>query len=235
MSLLTICQDACYETGVRAPTTIVGNSDSTARQLLRLANRVGEEVSQDHAWQALVSEHTITLVSGTQTYALPSDIRWEVPDTTWNRTDNRRVINPLSASQWAREKGWSTIGGLELEARIKGNLFEIEETVGASEDGDSIVFEYISNKWAQTALSVAQHKFQADTDTCILCEELITEGVVWRFKKAKGLDDWQKDESDFNRLKEKMKARDGGSRKISLGGLQKDYILAVNVPDRGFG
>ena len=236
MSLLSICQDVCYETGVIAPSTIVGNTDSTARQLFRLANRTGEELSQaSPPWEFLISEHTITLVSGTQTYALPSDIRWQVPDTTWNRTDDRRVVNPLSAKEWATEKGYETVGGLELEARIKGNLFEIEQDVGSGEDGDIIAFEYISDKWAQTNVGVAQKKFQSDTDSCLLCEELITQGILWRFKKAKGLDDWVSDERSFELLKAKMLARTGGSRSISMGGKRLDLILGVNVPDRGFG
>jgi len=237
MSLLSICQDALYEIGIDAPSTIAGNTANTdALQLFRLANREGEYLSQmTPPWQILYSEHTITLVTGTQTYALPSDMRYIVPTTTWNRTDQRPVVNPVSPAEWAFLKGWTTINGLNLRARIRGDLFEVEQDVSASENGDSIVFEYVSHNWSKDSGGTPQRKFTADTDEARLDEELITQGVVWRFKKAKGIDNWQMDFEQYMELMEAQKARDQGSRIIYAGGSEFGRYLGINVSDRDYG
>jgi hypothetical protein len=233
MSLLTLCQDVAYEVGFPAPDSIVGNTDQTAQQLFRLANREGEALSQAHNWQVLTEEGSITLVTADQDYALPGDFRYIVPMTTWNRSDKRIVINPVTSEQWQFLKGWTTINGLNLRARIRGNEMEFEQTIAAGDNGKSIYFEYLSKNWAADSGGTSQHKFQADTDTGRLDEELITQGVVWRFKKAKGLD-WEPDFQEYTNLLNKKKARDGGARKLSMGG-ERIHTVGVNVPDKGFG
>jgi len=236
MSLLTVCQDALHEIGIDAPSTIVGNTaNSDALQIFRLANREGEYLSQKHPWQILYTEHTITLVLGTQTYALPTDMRWIVPNTTWNRTDQRPVVNPVSPAEWAFLKGWTTINGLNLRARFRGDLFEIEQTVSASEAGDSIVFEYVSHNWAADSGGTPQRKFSADTDTSRIDEELLTQGVMWRFKKAKGIDNWKMDYEQYLDLLMLQMERDGGSRTIYMGGSEFGRYLGINVSDRDYG
>jgi len=236
MSLLSICQDAFYEIGIDAPSTIVGNTaDTNALQIFRLANREGEYLSQYHPWQVLYTENTITLVSGTQTYSVPTDMRWIIPSTTWNRTDQRPVVNPVSPAEWAFLKGWTTINGLNLRARIRAGLFEVEQTVGASENGDEIVFEYVSDKWAADSGGTAQKKFSADTDTARIDEELITQGVVWRFKKAKGIDNWQMDYEQYQELILSQVARDHGARTLYMGGSEFGRYLGINVSDRDYG
>lgn len=234
MSLLTICQDAADEIGFPQPTSIVGNSDSNAKQLLRLANREGEELSQKTNWQELVTETSITLATGTQTYALASDLRWIIPNTTWNRSDKRIVITPLSSREWQFLKGWATITGLNLRARIRAGNIEFEQTIAAADNGKSVYYEYISNKWAETSGGTAQRKFQADTDVCRLDEELVTQGVVWRFKKAKGLD-WQEDYQFYIQLRDSQISRDGDQRRVSFGDKMFGEGLGVNVSDRNYG
>lgn len=233
MSLLSICQDVAYEVGFPAPSSIVGSSDQTAQQLLRLANREGEVLSQAANWEILVTEGSITLATGDQDYALPSDFRYIVPMTTWNRSDKRIVINPVTSQQWQFLKGWTTINGLHLRARIRGGELEFEQTIAAADNGKTIYFEYLSKNWAKTSGGTAQNKFQADTDLGRLDEELITQGVVWRFKKAKGLD-WEEDFKEYVGVLRKQKARDGGSGTLSFGGTQV-HSVGINVPDKDYG
>ena len=234
MSLLTICQDAAEEIGFPAPGSIVGNSDANAAQLLRLANREGEELSQKGKWQVLVSEGSVTLVDGTQEYALASDLRYVIPTTTWNRTDKRSVVTPITSQEWQFLKGWTAITGINLRARIRNNKLEFEQTIGSGDAGKVIYYEYVSKNWAADSGGTAQHKFTADTDTARLDEEMITKGLVWRFKKAKGLD-WQEDYQFYKMLRDSQMARDGDQRRISFSGKMFGEGLGVNVSDRDYG
>lgn len=233
MSLLTICQNTAREIGFPAPSTVVGSADPNAQQLLRLANREGHELSQAADWQILKKEHTFTLVTGDQDYATPAGFRYIVPDTTWNRDNKRVVISPLSSQEWQFLKGWTAIQGLNLRARIRDGELEFEQTITSSDNGKTIAYEYLSSYWCESSGGTAQAAFAADTDVAKLDEELMTQGVVWRFKKAKGLD-WQEDYQFYVGLRSKQIARDGGARKIRFGAAFSEG-LGVNISDRDYG
>lgn len=232
MSLLTICQDVAYEIGFPAPSTIISNSDANARQLLRLANREGKILSRATPWQALKSVHTFTLATADQDYVLPTDFGWIIPSTTWNRSTKTMVLNPVTPSEWEYLQAWSGATGLNLYARIIGSQLVFQQTITAGQNGETIAYEYVSNKWCQSSGLVAAVAWAADTDTAKLDEELITQGIVWRFKKAKGLD-WEGDFLEYKNQRDKLIARDGGMRKLSFGGSSESSV--VNVPDQGYG
>lgn len=232
MSLLTIVQDACAEIGFPVPVKVIGNTDQIAIQMLRLLNREGNSLSRSD-WEALKKEHIFTLVSGTQTYSLPSDFRYIINGTSWCRDNKRQLIQPLTSKEWQFFKGWSTVNSLNLRARIRVGLFEFEQTIGASDDGKTIAFEYMSNSWAQSSAGAAQTEFLADTDNSLLDEELLTQGLVWRFRKAKGLQ-FEGDLIEYTRMVNEAKARDGGSRVMKLGGNSVTH-LGVNTPEGNYG
>jgi hypothetical protein len=234
MSLLTICQNAADDIGFPAPATIINNSDQNAKQLLRLANREGHALSKATDWQALKREATITLLTADQDYALPADFGWIIPTTTWNRSTNRYVLNPLTSTEWQLSKGLESTGGLNLRARIIGNQVVFDQTITSAENNQTVIYEYISSYWAQSSGLVAAAAWAADTDTARLSEELITLGIIWRFKKSKGLDDWEVDQKEYRNQKDKIIARDGGMRKLCFGGGEGDG-MGVNVPDAGYG
>lgn len=62
MTLLSVCKQAMDEIGLLAPTSIIGNPDPFALQLLALANRAGKELAQDADaagyWQMLRKQFT---------------------------------------------------------------------------------------------------------------------------------------------------------------------------------
>jgi hypothetical protein len=228
MTLLTIVQDAADEIGWDSPTTVVGNSD--ANQFFRLLNREGEALSK-YPWEILVKEATYTLATSDQDYALATDFRYLLPATVWNR-DNQRSIIWINSQEWQFFKGWTTVNGLNLRARIRAGQMEYEQTITSSDNGKTIAYEYISKNWTASTLSVAQQKFAVDTDTSVLDEELLTLGLVWRFKKAKGLD-WEADFADYNKEVKLAKARDGGSRLISLAKYNFQH-LGANTQEGNF-
>ena len=229
MTLLTIVQDAAEEIGFTKPTTVVGNTDQVATQMFRLLNREGEILSR-HPWEELVLEHTFTLATGDQDYAPPAGFRYMIPDSIWNRDSKRPVRNPLTSQEWQFYKGWSTVTGLTLRARIRSGELEFDQTIAAADNGKTIAYEYVSSYWTNAG---AQGKFVADADTTVLDEELLTQGLVWRFRKAKGLE-WQTDYAEYVNEVKRAKSRDGGSRTLNLNKNVGAY-LGANTPEDGFG
>lgn len=225
MTLLSIVQDAADEVGWERPSTVVGNTD--ARQFLRLLNREGEILSK-WPWQRLVKEHTFALATGDQDYALPSDYRYMIPSTQWNRDNKRRIIW-ITSEEWQFFKGWTTVNGLNLRARLRNNTFELEQEIVSGDNGKTIAFEYVSKNWTLDNTSTAQQKFAADDDTSILDEELLTMGLIWRFRKAKGLD-FASELAEYQSEVNRIKAQDKVSRKISLSNNYKTH-LGVNTQE----
>lgn len=237
MSLLTIVQDAADEIGFPEPSTVIGNTDQIASQMLRLLNKEGDTLSR-YAWEALKKEYTFDLVSSDQDYALPTDFRYIIPSSTWNRDNQRIIIEPLTSEEWQFFKGWTTVNGLNLRARIRNGQFEFEQTITPSDQGKTIAFEYISKYWAetetaQTGVTESIAKFTLDSDTTTLDEELLTQGLVWRFRKAKGLM-FDVDLAEYQKLVREAKARDGGSRKVRLNSAIKHH-LGVNTREGDYG
>lgn len=229
MTLLSIVQDACDDIGFPSPTTVVGNSE--VAQMLRLVNREGEALSR-YPWEVLVKEDTITLVTSDQDYALATDFRFIIPSTQWNRDDNRELIW-INSQEWQFFKAWTTVNGLNLRARIRNNQLEFEQTIAAADNGKTIAYEYISKYWTEDSGSTAQQQFAADTDTSVLDEELLTLGLIWRFRKAKGLE-WQSDLMEYQRQVKLAQARDGGSRTVQMSDRSIQY-LGVNTPEGNYG
>lgn len=233
MTLLTIVQDAVEEIGFGTkPATVIGNTDQVATQMFRLLNREGEYLSK-YQWQALKKEHTFTLVTSDQDYALPTDFRYIIPASSWNRDNQRIIIGPLTSSEWQWFKGWTTVNGLNLRARIRNNTFEFEQEILSSDNGKTIAFEYMSKYWTESVASVAQQKFAADDDTSILDEELLTMGLIWRFRKAKGLE-FTADLAEYTKLVREAKARDGGAQVIRAS-RRRNVYLGANTPEGNFG
>ncbi len=161
----------------------------------------------------------------------PGRCRYILPTTAWNRDDSRQLIW-ITSEEWQHFKGWTSINDLNLRVRIRNNQLEVEQTVESGDAGTTLAFEYISLNWTQDSGSTAQQKFAADDDTSVLDEELLTLGLIWRFRKAKGLD-FQADYMEYVQQVNLAKARDGNARKLKLGSSIKQF-LGVNTAEGNY-
>lgn len=188
MSLLTIITGACQELNVVEPTAVIAATDLQTKQMLALCRKDCRDLVRRFNWQALTKETSfLTVAADAQTTltTAAADFYRYIDGTMWNRTRFWAVGGPLTDEQWQQKKAAAAAVGVRNYFRIRGNSILFFPTPTA---GDSIYFEYISNKWCQSAIAVPQTDWLADTDTALLDEEVIRMGVVWRFLKAKGLD-----------------------------------------------
>lgn len=214
MSLLTICQDAASQLGLRQPASIIGSTDLTAQILLRFANQAGKELMRYHDWQDLIVEVSATAAATVvQTGMIDGDAydRMIYNVEIWNRTLNQHYTGPTPQRYWQRlqssgfsssSPGWWRILGSEL------NIYP------APTAGDIIAFEYVKKTWAASSGGAAQAKFEADTDTTVLDEDLLVLEIVWRFRQSRGFAQYAEDLATCEREKEKAAARDRGTGRI---------------------
>lgn len=233
-TLKQLADAALEEIGFSKPSSYIGNTDETALQMVRIAQRQGDELSKESPpFNALVKEGTITLVTGTQEYSFPSDFRYIVPSTSWNQDSQRITIGPLTPSEFKHEEVWGTVSSINLQWRIRNGQLDFATDITSGENGETIVYDYVSSFWSVDGAdgTTALERFQDDSDTQVFDEELFIRGLIWRFLKRKGFD-WEGDFAQYERDLARVKARDGGLRDISM---IPRFHLGVHIPEDGFG
>lgn len=191
MSLLTMLQSVADECGVARPQAVVAGTDATTRRLLTIANREGKSLAKLD-WPLLRKEKTFTSVNQeTQTSAVPTDWGRFVDGTFWNRTETRPLAGPMSPQEWQNLKALNAPISDSFTYRGSDILIVPSPTAGRT-----MAYEYFSKNWCQSSGGTAQSAWAADTDTGILDEDLMARGIVWRFKKASGME-WVADFNDY--------------------------------------
>ena len=216
MSLLTLIQGVCNTPGIgiNAPSVVVGSTDRGVKELYELAQQEGKELATRAAWQRLTKEQTFTsTATEAQANALATDADWIVPDTFYNRTQKRQVVGPLASKEWAAQKA-ITATVLFDSFRLRGNSILMLPTPAA---GDTYAYEYVSLYWVDTDADGDGEaaSWASDTDTALLDERLMKLGVVWRWKKAKGLD-YAEDFRTYEILVTQAIGRDGARTKLDF-------------------
>ena len=231
MSLLTTIQRAADWIGVPRPSTVVSSTDQQVRQLYAFANEEGDELARGFAWQILLTQDTFTTVaSPTQSAAIPADWLSFVPDSMWNRSLTRPVFGPISPQDWQIIQANGPLGTIDSYFRVRGGNFLITPTPAA---GNTIAYEYVSLNWCADNGGTPKSSYTADNDVARLSERLISMGIRWRFKAAKGLD-YAEDMATYEREKAIQQAKDKGLQTVSLSRpayeLPGPYIPEGNFP-----
>lgn len=217
MTLLTVIQGATDGlTGISRPSVVITSTDQNVLTLLRLANVEGQFLAQRYAWQALNNEATHTTVAtqsqGAITTIAGTDFDWIIPDTMWNRTQQWPVPGPVSPPDRQLMLA-RTQAGPYSQWWISGNTLNFYPAPTASQ---TVVFEWQSKNWCQSSGGAGQSAWAADTDTGILNEAIMTQGIVWRYRASKGLD-YAEAFRTYELLVANAIGRDGGRKTLLAG------------------
>lgn len=234
MSLLSIIQDTCDRIGVPRPTAVVSSTDQQVRQLYALANEEGVSLAKRADWQSLVTEWTfITVAQAEQTNTpIPTDLKSFVSDSFFNRTSQRPLVGPVTPQAWQAQQARPVMSGIFLAFRERQGTFLVTPAPTA---GDTIAYEYVSASWAMSSAGQGKPAFTSDDDSAFLDEELIKQGLRWRWKQAKGLP-YAEDMETYERAVEDATGKDGGTRALAIGGNANYWPdWRANIPEGSFG
>lgn len=148
-------------------------------------------------------------LDGSGSYALPADFHAYVSDTAW--VGSRKVDFPTAPQAWAFLNA-TGLGLYQHRARILETLRMLGDV-----NGETLTFEYVSSYPWQNASMVAIENASSDSDSWLLDRRLLTLGVKWRWKKEKGVEDWQADQQLYQRHLSALRGRDGGSKALCFG------------------
>lgn len=233
MSLLQIIQDASGEIGLPSPGSVIGNTDTGVVQLLALCHREGKKMAHDYGFEVMNKEATFTATGAEDEGNIKTltsiSFSWIKNDTMWNRTLNRPIFGPLSSKNWQLLKS-AAVTGPYPEYRLRGNKLIFIPTAAS---GDEIFFEWQSKNWIENEAGTATaSRWADDTDVSLINEDLITMGVVWRYKKTKGFD-YSEEFADYVRFRADVIGRDGSKVKMKL---DSEFARrpGIYIPDGSF-
>jgi hypothetical protein len=186
MSLLSLVSDAMILCGFSAPSTVYGNTDANVT-LFRLLSQVeGDALSRRYDWRGLKVLGTMTGDGSSTEYTLPTDFDRFVtgyplymdgtPQLPLHKVSDDDMLAMKVAETQPTNPVW----------RLFGDTIEYYP---APESGDIIKIEYRSKYWiVDEDLATRKATWAEDTDLALMPERLITLGLIWRYKHAKGLD-----------------------------------------------
>lgn len=213
MSLLSMIQDVAQDPGVgiASPSTVISNTQREIVELLSLAQKEGEELSRRHDWQNLVVEYTFTSVAQiAQTNGLSATTDYDrlvYNAELWDRTLNQKFSGPTQPREWQILRQGIT-GGVTGWWRLLGDEINIYPAPVA---GSTFATEYVSKNWCKNAAgTTTRARWADDTDLGKIPERLMALGVIWRWRKAKGLD-YAEEMATYEREVEKACSRDRGT------------------------
>lgn len=229
MTLLSSVTQVCRRIGINAPASVSGSSDPQIIQLMGLANEEGQDLSSRYPWQGIRQESTfVTVATESQGSILTlagSDFRYILNDIMWNRSLLRPVFGPLGPQGWQALKARNVTGPF-TQFIMRANLVRFIPVPVA---GNTIAFEWISRNWVTVAAGGTSSTWTADADTGLVDEEIMVQGIIWRWKAAKGLS-YGEDYNKYERLVVDQMGRDGGKSRLNLGGSYNDFPAGMLVP-----
>ncbi|MBP2442844.1 hypothetical protein [Rhizobium leguminosarum] len=213
MSLLTIIQNVCAEIDLDPPTAVMSSADPQVTQLRILSSRAGRDLMREHDWSTLMVQRQFTA-----TGAIPEPTE---PPSDWNRfLDNAKIWNnsrlwqlngPVDGQTWQRETIINSNPVPQLWRRINGKL-----AIYPNDAGEILSYEYVSANWiAVNGGTTYAATWANDTDMARFPEELLELSLIWRWKRAKGLDYGEELES-FERAKESAVGSDRAAAPTDL-------------------
>ena len=175
---------------VAPPTSWITASTLSHMELKDFLAETVEELLERIDWPDPISLDTVIAGTGAETYSLPADFKRLTRDafTVYETTTTRRPCIPIRANgDWTYLKQVGSAGG-DRYYRVSGDeadgfdisFYQFPAT------GASITLSYVTRNWLKVS-GTAGYQWNDVSATLLLPARLVEMGVVWRFRRRKGL------------------------------------------------
>ena len=230
MTFLSMMENVSDELGLPRITAVIGSTRTDVRQLVALANREGKELARRFDWQKLHKEFTHTTLAQEDQGAVSTimaGVNWPMTQTLWNRTQQDFTPGSLSPQSWQLLKA-AMVTGPYSSFRIRGGKLLM---IPAPTAGQTLAGEYVSKYWCESSGGTDQDEWLADTDVGILDEDLMEQGIIWRWLRKEGLE-WLSLRDDYEMSVKERAAHDvPGETKYLDGEGCDDPVYSIRAPD----
>lgn len=237
MTLLTICKNVLAANGWPALSTIASNTDGTAQQIFTLANNELKSLCLGFDWPQLESTYNFNTVVGQAVYPFPTDFRAMETHSAYDTAQYYPIRGSVGIAEWnARKNG--------LLANVSRTALRIVyvagvpsfELVPTPDTIRALVISYYSKDFALNNAGASIPLYTADSDQAKVPEDQVELGLMWRFRRAKGLD-FSAELSEYNAMLQTRFAKTVAQADIPIGGtrLLDPYLTNGYVRQNGFG
>lgn len=212
MTILTVAQEVAKVVGMEVPSALMASTEREHVELASLAQEMAERIASGHDWQVLSRIHTLTGDGSNEDFALPSDFdRMLVRSQVWS-SSLETALSPIHGEDKWLELDIKSFDFVINAWTIYGGLMHIKPALAS---GVLAKFFYVSDLIVANG-ATTKARFTADDDVFRLDERLLKLGIIWRWKEAKGQPyaEWL---ADYEQAKERLVARDRGSKMIRIG------------------
>lgn len=233
MNALEIIQAFAVKVGFPRPSTALANQAEDVQQIVECLNEEGNSLRGRCNWEALNFEATFTTVATESQGTLASLITsGQILDSIansiiWNRTMQVPVLGPETKQQWQMRKALNLTGPYS-RYRIRGGqlLFNPAPTAG-----HTCAFEFQSKCWCTDAAGTTYRKrLVADTDEMLLDEDVMQQGLEWRWLRKKGLS-YAEEFASYEALVEGLVQTDGTKPVLDMSGGAREARPGIIVPE----
>lgn len=198
--------------GMSRLSSVVGNTDPTARQMLAIANYGAEFLVNAHGWSALLNTRQRTLTaSEVQAGFLTSIYDRFVDNSMWNIDRVEPIYGPVTPQEYAALKARNTASWVGVFQKVGADI----RMWPVATPGERVTYWYYANDPVRSALGATQSEWLADTDTFLLPDRLMKLWIVKEWLKRNGLD-FSAEMEDFNHALSREIASDGGRRTLDV-------------------
>lgn len=228
-----VMDKAARECKVTAPPSWTAATALTYMEMKDLLQETVDELLDRIDWPDPISKSTTITGTGDEEYDLPSDFKRLTRDelTVYEVTTTRRAGIPVPT-----RGAWT-----HLQDIGSGDGNRYYRTSGDEESGfdigffpnpgtgASIIVSYVSKNWLSSS-GIDGSTWGDEADTLLLPRRLIELGVVWRFRRRKGLP-FADRLNEYEGILARQANDAKGQRKFSFGETPETLPMRVPVPD----
>lgn len=213
---------------------VIGENIQTNTRLIATPN--GTTLTMDKWANA---SGVVDLVLVQDTYALPDDFAFWIPQTQWDSRFQWQLIGPTSSQFDAWQRNGIVGPYPRRQFRKQGpapTAFRIFPPPTASGDWPgTLTYRYITTYGATSVAGVGKRFFTADGDTPLMSDRLLILGTKWRWQQAKGFDFGPLQEEYYNWFDSSM-VTDKGESVLPIDGTWGDenWLDRFHVQDGNF-
>ncbi|ASY69324.1 hypothetical protein [Sinorhizobium fredii] len=176
MTLLTVINKVSDIVSLDRFDSVYGTNDPNAQTMVALAEEAGAEIARRADWKRMLKTHAVSA----SPEILPADYQRLAPGGGV-RAAAGGFFRPVSnGAQWAVIVG---VGSAEPYCHLSGREM-LFSPAGSSADA---TIDYVSKNWVLGDPYEERDAFRADDDTTLFPERLLKKGLIWRWKRQKGL------------------------------------------------
>lgn len=176
MTLLSSINEVCDVVSLDRFSSVYGSTNPNAQTMLALAQEAGDEIARRGDWEKLLK----TATAASSPLTIPTDYERMTPGGAV-RTSAGDFVRPITnSSQWAVIVG---IPSTQPYFFIKAG----QGLFSPASAGTGAIVDYVSKNWIRKDGGDEVSTWAADDDTTLFPERLLVKGVLWRWKRQKGL------------------------------------------------